>query len=62
MLNLSEENGKKKKAIRCPQCSNYVNIEQKKNGALCGNCHICKITFYIKQHSEKERLIRIIQH
>ena len=53
---------KPKQKMKCPQCFNYVEVIPHKNGGVSGNCPICKVTFYSKEHSPKERLIKIIKH
>lgn len=53
---------KPKQKMRCPQCSNYVEVTKYPKGGIYGNCPVCKVTFYSKEHPPKERLIRIIKH
>lgn len=53
---------KQKQKIRCPQCSNYVDITTFEDGGYGGNCKVCKVTFYCKKKSPKERVIHIIAH
>lgn len=53
---------KPKPRMKCPQCSNIINVIIHSNGGIAGNCHYCKVTFYSREKSPKERLIRIIQH
>lgn len=48
--------------MKCPQCGNYTKMLSNSKGIMYGNCNICKITFYNKEHSSKEWLIRIIKH
>lgn len=50
----------KTKNIRCPNCTNKMIANEHTNGALSGKCNVCKAIIYSKQHSSKERLIRII--
>ena len=51
-----------KKKMKCPQCSNYVEVTPHSKGGVSGTCPICKVTFYSKEHSPKETLIKIIKH
>ncbi len=53
---------KQKPMMKCPQCSNYVEITPHPKGGVSGNCPICNVTFYSKEHSPRERLIKIIKH
>ncbi len=53
---------KPKPMMKCPQCSNYVEVKPHSSGGVSGNCPVCKVTFYSKEHSPRERLIRIIKH
>lgn len=45
--------------IRCPECSNYVNIHKKENGAYMGQCPICNVVISTKQLSKEEKVIKI---
>ena len=54
----------KRKAItmKCPECLNFMTAYIHDNGGLKGNCSVCKATVFTKQHSDNEKLIRIIKH
>lgn len=58
----SEVLPKAKRMMRCPQCGNYVVVTPRNKGGVFGNCPVCKVTFFSKEHSPKERLIKIIKH
>lgn len=62
LIILEKSNSNNLIRTRCPECSNYLMATMKANGGVSGNCPICKSTFYSKQHSVNERLIRIIKH
>ena len=47
--------------MKCPECLNILNAIKHENGSISGKCPVCKIVFFSKQHSPKERLIRIIK-
>lgn len=53
---------KPKPRMKCPQCSNVIDVTVHPNGGIAGKCPYCKVTFFSKEKSAKERLIRIIQH
>lgn len=46
---------KPKQKMRCPQCSNYVEVTKYPKGGIYGNCPVCNVTFYSKEHPPKER-------
>ena len=48
--------------MRCYECLNYLIATIHENGGISGCCPVCKATFYSKQHSAKEKHIRIIKH
>jgi len=62
----SMENAKFKKCktitIKCPECLNFMTAYLQENGGLKGNCSVCKSTIFSKQHSDNEKLIRIVKH
>ena len=51
----------KKVRMICPECSNYINGILNENGAIVGQCPICKAVVLSKQCSPKEKRIRIIK-
>lgn len=52
---------KKQKKIKCPSCSNYMNLDICNNGAYKGSCKVCKTTVFEKEHSQKETYMKIIK-
>lgn len=52
---------KKKLRMICPECSNYINGILKENGAIAGQCPICKAVVLSKKCSPRETRIRIIK-
>ncbi len=53
---------KKQLKIKCPNCSNYMNLDACNNGAYKGNCSVCKTIVFAKKHTQKETYLRIIKH
>lgn len=51
----------KQKKIKCPSCSNYMNLDACKNGAYKGTCSVCKTIVFAKKHTKKETYIKIIK-
>ncbi len=49
------------KRIKCLECLNYMNMDEQANGSAIGRCPICHSLIIFKQHSEKERRIRIVR-
>lgn len=49
------------KLMRCPECLNYMTYTVNEKGCLCGTCTVCHSRVSTKQHSSKERLIRVIR-
>ena len=47
--------------LRCPNCHNSMTWKQHGNGAMSGTCPVCKSVIYSKQHTPKEKLIRIVK-
>ena len=47
--------------MRCPNCHNKMSAKRHGNGAVSGTCPVCKSVIYSKQHTPKEKLIRIVQ-
>ena len=52
----------KKVRIRCPECTNFMQGTVSANGSVTGQCPTCKSVIVSKQHSLKERHIRIIKN
>lgn len=48
--------------MRCPECLNFMIADICENGAVKGNCPVCKSSVFSKQHSVRERRIRIVKH
>lgn len=48
--------------IKCPECSNYMDATIQNSGGLAGKCYYCKSIIFSKQHSPKEKLIRIVKN
>ena len=59
---MEKSNSDKKVRMRCPECLNFMNAIVCDNGAMKGICHICKSTIFSKQHSVKEKHIKIIRN
>lgn len=51
----------KTKRMKCYECLNYLTATVHENGGISGTCPVCKATFFAKEHSNKEKLIRIIK-
>lgn len=49
------------KRIKCPECLNYMNMDEQANGSAIGRCSNCQSLIIFKQHPEKERRIRIVR-
>ena len=47
--------------MRCPNCHNKMSGKRHENNAVSGTCPVCKSAIYSKQHTPKEKLIRIVQ-
>ena len=52
----------KKIRIRCVECLNYIDAILCVNGGIRANCPICKSIIFTKQHSDKEKHIRVIKN
>ena len=52
----------KKIRFRCPECSNFMQATKSANGSASGQCPTCKSVVVTKQHSAKEKHIRIIRN
>lgn len=48
--------------IRCPECLNYMKVKAAKSGTYSGKCPVCQSSVYSKQHSAKERHIKIVRN
>lgn len=48
--------------IRCPECLNYMKVKAAKNGSYSGKCPVCQSSVFSKQHSERERHIKIVRN
>ena len=48
--------------MRCIECSNFIMATVHPNGGMSAKCNFCKAVMYSKEHSVKERIIRIIRH
>ena len=48
--------------MKCYECLNFLIAYVHENGGISGTCPVCKATFFAKEHSKKEKLIRIIRH
>ena len=48
--------------MKCYECLNYLTANVHENGGISGTCPVCKTTFFAKQHSCKEKHIRIVKH
>ncbi len=49
------------KRIKCPECLNYMDMDEHPNGSAMGRCSNCHSLIIFKQHSENERRIRIVR-
>ena len=47
--------------MRCPECSNFIDATVKEGNGLAGECPYCKSIIFSKQHSPREKLIRIVK-
>ena len=47
--------------MRCPNCHNTMSAKRHESGAISGTCPVCKSAIYAKQHTPKEKLIRIVK-
>ena len=56
---MSEKDRKTKPKIRCPECSNYIEVTTLENGTQVGKCPVCKVVISQKQISQKEKTIRV---
>ena len=52
----------KTKKIKCPECLNFIIADIRENKDMYAFCSLCKATIIEKQHSDKEKLIRIVKH
>lgn len=52
----------KTKKIKCPECLNFIIAEVRENKDMYALCPSCNSTIIAKQHSDKEKLIRIVKH
>lgn len=48
--------------MKCPECLNYIIADIRENNDLYAYCPLCHATIIEKQHSDKEKLIRILKH
>lgn len=51
----------KTQRMKCPECLNYMIAHIHDNGGMSGTCPVCKARVYSRQHTPKERLIRIVK-
>ena len=51
----------KTKVVKCPECSNYMRVTIGDNGETKGLCKKCNSYITVKNHSVRERLIRIVK-
>ena len=47
--------------MKCYECLNFMTAKVHDNGGVSGVCPVCKTVFFAKQHSPKEKHIRIIK-
>lgn len=59
---MAKSTSNKKVRIRCPKCLNFLMANVCNNGAISGNCSVCKSSIYSKQYSANETHIKIIKH
>ena len=50
------------KTMRCPECLNFMKVKMCKAGTYSGKCPVCKASVFSKQHSAKERHIKIVRN
>lgn len=50
----------KVKTVKCPECLNKMKVNYHKDG-YSGQCPVCKSVICSKQHTPKEKIIRIIK-
>ena len=43
-------------SIRCPQCSNYINVNRTQRGIKIGRCPVCKSLVSVKQGSKIKKI------
>ena len=60
-MTLNEATEKSQTKVRCPECLNFMLVKIAKAGNFAGRCTFCKSTVYSKQHSNRERHIRIVR-
>lgn len=53
-------NKEKTKKVKCPECFNYMILTAHNNG-YSGQCSVCRSVIFSKQHTPKEKLIKIIK-
>ena len=46
---------------KCPNCLNVMIFTVHNNKCLSGRCPVCKSKIFSREHSSKERLIRIVK-
>ena len=47
------------KRMRCPECLNYMTFTVNDKGSMLGTCTVCHCKVSSRQHSPKEKRIRI---
>lgn len=47
--------------MKCHNCLNIMVYNVHDNDCLSGQCPVCKAKIFSRQHSPKERLIRIVK-
>ena len=48
--------------IKCPECLNSMKVKAAARGNYSGKCPVCQSLVFSKQHSEKERHIKIVRN
>ncbi|MBO5009195.1 MAG: hypothetical protein J6D20_00625 [Clostridia bacterium] len=48
--------------VKCPECLNSMKVKAAERGNYSGKCPVCQSLVFSKQHSEKERHIKIVRN
>ena len=48
--------------IKCPECLNSMKVKAAEKGNYSGKCPVCQSLVFSKQHSAKERHIKIVRN
>lgn len=48
--------------IKCPECLNTMTVKATEKGNYSGKCHVCHSLVFSRQHSAKERHIKIVRN